>query len=197
MALLESLKDTAMGLGSFFGTTGNVIPGRYSLPKVLRNTSDIQYMCNTNKRGNMRKILAVVALVGFVGCGGSPGATGAAGPQGATGTGLTITSSFSCTKSAGGYLFTYEGVKYSTGDVWVECSAAGNSFQAGTTQVYRPSQSGAASYGCVFILDADATPSGGYWNFSNTSVRQGVYNDSTSASNGFTVTFASTDCTSL
>lgn len=133
----------------------------------------------------------------LVGPKGDTGAQGPTGPQGVNGSeGMTIASGFSCSKSSNGYSFRFTGVKFSTGDAWSNCSISGSSFETSNSTLYKSSQNGATTYGCLLTWDLDASTSG-FWFFTGTNgTRQTIYTDSGSASNGTVVSFSSSDCSS-
>lgn len=126
----------------------------------------------------MRNFLSVLLSVfTFIGCGSN----------------LTISSGFGCMKVYDKHIYQYSAVIYSTDDVWVSCSVADTSIQASESQIYKAGTKGAKDLACMVIFDSDATASSGYWTFSGSSERKGVYHD-TGDLDGTTVSFAGDDC---
>ena len=154
----------------------------------------------------MKHILALAMIAVLSACGSDPkvstvsvpGPAGARGPAGPSGTnGIGISSSTSCGVIASGLYFIYNVVTFGSGDKWVKCSVVDTYYSVEQSSIYLASQSGAVTEGCSVGSDVDAA-SGGYWRFTNTSVaRTAVYNDPGSADDGFTVTFASGDCSTM
>lgn len=134
-------------------------------------------------------LVAWLLACSTIGC----GSEGPKGDPGPSGTGLTISSGFICSKASLGYVFKYSAVIYSTGDAWVTCQIADTAFQVSASQVYKANQTGATSLSCITVFDIDSTQNYGYWSFSGSSGKKAVYSDS-GAYNGTTVSFASSDC---
>lgn len=102
-----------------------------------------------------------------------------------------------CSKIAGGLLFQYVVNTFSSNDKFITCSVSGGAFQVFNAVFYKPTFVGHVSESCLLVSDADSDPTSGYWIFSvNAGVRTAIYNDSSSAVNGYNVTFSNTtDCT--
>ena len=116
---------------------------------------------------------------------------GATGVAGASGT--TVSAEFYCSKLATRN-FAYQSITYSTGDKLIMCSVDLSTATATNVIFYKSTMAGAAISSCLVSADLD-TPTSGWWAFSETSgVRKTVYSDSSSGSNGTTVTFATNDC---
>jgi hypothetical protein len=151
----------------------------------------------------MKVILALLCVLAISACGGAkgePGAAGAAGqigetgPTGATGQGLTILSKFTCAKSSGGLGFSYSGVTFSSGDVYVTCEVRGTASQVSSGRIYLASQTGASIFGCTVTFDSEGTASSGYWAFDTGATKKVTYHDSGTSIDGVAVTFADADC---
>lgn len=120
---------------------------------------------------------------------------GADGKDGAT---TSILSGFNCTKLSGGLTFHFAGITYTTGDVWVECDIANSSLQVTGTGLYKSTQVASSTFLCSITFDSDGTATSGFWTFTGTKgIRKAVYTDAGSSSNQSTMTFSSTDCTTL
>ena len=130
-------------------------------------------------------------------CGSEPSVSAlTTGPQGPSGESIQIESIFNCTKIST-YFFSYQGVTYSTGDVFVRCEISDNISSFSTSNFYKSTQSGASNYSCVLTFDVD-TASAGFWQFTFTSgTKKAVYSDTGSGSNGSTLTYASGDCSTI
>jgi len=151
----------------------------------------------------MKKLLGIFSLL-LIGCGGVDGLQGPAGPAGPAGSqgdigplgpSASISSITRCSKSANSLVYIYTVTTYSGGAKYVTCEVDGGLIQTFTGSMYQYFEAGAVLEGCLVSWDLDAA-SGGWWTFSNTgSSRTAVYNDSVSASDGNTVAFATSDCT--
>lgn len=120
------------------------------------------------------------------------GSTGPTGPAGAT-----ISSNTRCSKIDSGLMFDYLILRYTSGDVFVDCSISDSSATYSRTAFFKAGQTGATTYSCLLTYDVDASSSG-YWTFNyGSSVYKATYSDSGSASNNFVLTYASGDCTTL
>jgi hypothetical protein len=112
--------------------------------------------------------------------------------------GMTISSGFNCSKISGASLFIFQGVTYSTGDVFSSCEVTGASLQSSSSKFYKSTQPGAASFYCSLTFDSEAPASGGYWTFSASgTTKKATYTDSGAVMNGTVVTFSSSDCGSF
>lgn len=110
--------------------------------------------------------------------------------------GITISTVKRCNKISGGLVFEHNIVTYSTNDKFVYCAISNAAATYSATAIYKSTQTGSVSEGCALTYDLDTVTSG-FWIFSvSGSTRTAVYSDSGSASNGTTVTFATSDCTS-
>lgn len=115
--------------------------------------------------------------------------------------GLTISSGFNCTKvdtGLGSALgVRYESILYSTSDRFVNCYIGGSAASFTNSQIYKSGQNGATTGSCLIGVDVD-TATSGFWVFTSQSgTTKAVYNDVGSANNGYTVTFAASDCTAF
>lgn len=150
----------------------------------------------------MNKLLTLIGIVSTLAISacGSQTVVGPAGPQGpqgtagTNGTGLTLSSIRNCSKIASGLLFIYQIATYSTGDTAVNCSISTAVAAYTGLSIYKAGTPGATTHSCTVGYDVD-TATAGYWVFTSNASTTAVYNDSGSASNGLTITFALTDCT--
>lgn len=158
----------------------------------------------------MRHILVIfstymLAVGSLSACGGSIGPAGPQGIQGLQGakgytgapgpTGGGFSTVFACGKTSGGLFFEFTGVTLLTGDVMVSCVVSGPSVQASASQFYKAGDLGTSSFLCDVVWDSDATPSGGFWKFTdNSGVFQTQYQDSGSGLNNTVVSYANSDC---
>ena len=160
------------------------------------------------------RLLVLLSLIVLVGCGkdgingkdGSIGPTGASGQTGSSGTsgtngtngtdGLTISNIVFCTKIAT-RLYEYNTVTFSTGDKHVFCSVTNGVGTYSSSITFKSTQAGATTESCLVTMDVENSTSG-WWNFTKSgTTKTTVYSDATSASNGTTVTFATSDCTTV
>lgn len=122
------------------------------------------------------------------------------GTDGANGApGMTISSIVNCSKisSSPSVLVFYRVVTYSTNDKFVFCSIQNGVGTFSASVVYKASQSGVLSEACTVGLDLD-TATAGYWTYTlSGSTRTAIYTDSGSASNGTSISFASSDCSTV
>jgi hypothetical protein len=153
-------------------------------------------------------LIALIVMNGVLGCGGkgedgAPGATGATGSVGAqgvagvAGTSQTISSGFFCSKLTGGLGFSYRGIVYSSGDVFLDCSIADSASSYSASLIYKASQTGSTTGFCSVTYDSEAPNDSGYWSFTMNSTKKVVYTNSGASINGTTVTFAGSDCTTF
>lgn len=126
------------------------------------------------------------------------GQDGTNGSNGTNGTnGLTISSIKYCKKTSGSITFDHNIVTYSTGDKWVYCAISNALDTFSASVMYLAAQNGATNESCIIVYDLDSASSG-WWNFSlSGTTRTAVYSDAASASNGTTLTFATSDCSTV
>lgn len=141
----------------------------------------------------MNKNIAVILAFGILGCGGS---NGASGTNGTDATATKIASGVSCVKVDAGsgtsVNYQYQSVLTTSGDRFITCSVQVAAAQYTNTVFYKSTQAGAVSGSCSVYFDLDGASSGS-WNFTPSQVR---YVDATSGHNGYTYSFAVSDCTS-
>lgn len=134
-------------------------------------------------------------------CGGSAGSNGSNGSNGANGTngtaGLTVSSELYCSVQDSGIgttlAYTYEIVKYSTGDRQVTCTVANGNYMYSNTMFWRAIDGGATSGYCSVNYDIVGSGGGGFWSFTSTGgVNQTVYSGATH--NGYTYTYTGGQC---
>lgn len=139
------------------------------------------------------------AACGSDGPTGSQGVEGATGPKGSNGTsGETTASKIICQANDSGsglsLIYTYESVSYSNGDRLVIGTVSGSVVASTETLLYSSTEVGATTGGINVVYDVDSA-GGGYWTFTSESgVTKTVYNDVTSAHNGYTFAFTSGNC---
>jgi len=80
----------------------------------------------------------------------------------------------------------------------MKCAVIGSAIQIENAVFYKSIQAGATVEGCIVVSDADSTSSGGFWTFSKSgSTRTAVYTDPGSATNGTTITYSTSDCSTI
>ena len=132
---------------------------------------------------------------GATGAAGATGATGATGQTGPSGSGFSISSGFDCSLSSGGWVFTYQAVTYSTGDVFVIVSTTDGYRTSSSSKLYKSTQAGAVNKSLTLVSDTGSPYNFGYWRFNTDTLRSATYVESGSANDGQFVTFIDSDCT--
>ena len=140
----------------------------------------------------MVRFVVVALLAGtLVACEGEQGPQGEQGPAGPA---PGAVSNRYCSKRSNNLLYEYQVVRFTTGDLMATCSVADIVSEHSSTIYYRAGDSGTATGLCWVFYDADV-PNGGSWNFRmDAPGERAVYNDPTSASHGYVLTFAAEDC---
>jgi hypothetical protein len=134
----------------------------------------------------VRSVLAALLAVPLVAC---------QGEQGPPGPGAGAVSNRYCTKLSNNLVFEYQAVRFASGDVEAICSITDVAAEHSSVTYYRSGDSLAAAAVCWVGYDA-STPSFGYWEFrADAPGERATYHDEGSPSDGWVLTFATTDCT--
>lgn len=142
------------------------------------------------------------ADLGSKGDKGEKGDTGAAGPKGDTGAtgpqgqGFYIASGFDCSLTRNGYVFNYQAVTYSSGDVFVVASITDGVRTSSQTKLYKSTQNGATTKAVNLVFDTGAPYNFGYWRFNTDSLKSATYVEYGSVSDGQYITYVDSDCVS-
>ncbi len=107
--------------------------------------------------------------------------------------GSSVESAVMCLKTSGGLSFHYDAKNLRGGDNFVTCTVNDAGAQYQSANFYKPGSAGKASMDCLVGYDVDA-PSGGFWSFEMRSSLSARYSDTGSKSDGYLISFSSTDC---
>lgn len=120
---------------------------------------------------------------------GPAGEDGQDGEDGAPGSSDFTEYSWRCSALDGGWLFEHEFVAFTDGTIFVMCSISTQNDERSSSDIYLPSQNGAADAGCSVTSDAEEDGTAGWWDFVvDGDVSIATYNDASSSADGQTVT---------
>lgn len=141
------------------------------------------------------KIFVFIFFALLSSCSGGGGGSPAASPAIPEVDEQSVTSTVACHKALGSLDFYFVITTFNNNDKYITCTLSNSTTQVQSSWYYKSTFAGATSEDCLVSFDSDGTASYGYWQFSRASgVRKVVYNDSSSGSNGTTVTYAPSDC---
>jgi hypothetical protein len=103
--------------------------------------------------------------------------------------------SVSCSALADGFLFEFQVVDFSNGDVWTSCSVSDAYVEAGESTYWFAGQNGAVNAACPVTLDQSGEATGGWWLFQiDGNAATATYDDPGDLNDGYTLTFLASEC---
>lgn len=144
----------------------------------------------------------VLALLVLVACAGPVGPEGPIGPRGQVGAagapgaaGINVSAVKNCSTVQGDYLYFYEWVLYTTGDVWTTCQLSDGANTYSALYFHRAGTAGASPRSCAVVFDVNPPYTNfGSWLFSLNPVERVQYNDPGGPSDGYNYVFLTTEC---